>query len=164
MGSISEQLTSCLTSFDSEALLTLKLTTNLLCHLIQSRKTGGATKSFFKWPTLASFSFIFGLFKQTSITIFTTNQCEKMSCTSRIRCQASNPQPLEHESLPITTKPGLSPTTESLSSHTNFLESKIQSCLMSNGKKVGDRSTYSQPRGEIMIKQVVMSKYESSCK
>ena len=32
-----------------------------------------------KWPTPASFSFIFGLFKQTNNTIFTTIQFEKMS-------------------------------------------------------------------------------------
>ena len=30
----------------------------------------------FLWPTLASFPFIFSLFK-TNYTIFTTNQCEK---------------------------------------------------------------------------------------
>ena len=33
---------------------------------------------FLKGPTPASFSFIFGLFKQT-LQIFTTNICEKMS-------------------------------------------------------------------------------------
>ena len=38
---------------------------------------------------------------QTNISIFTTNICEK--CPSSIRCQDLNPQPLERESLPITT-------------------------------------------------------------
>ena len=50
-------------------------------------------------------SFIFGLFHTNIITIFTTNKCEE--CPSNIRCRDSNPQPLEHESPPITTRPGL---------------------------------------------------------
>ena len=54
---------------------------------------------FLNGPTPASFSFTFGLFKQT-LQIFTTNICEK--CPSRIRCCDSNPQPLECESPPIT--------------------------------------------------------------
>ena len=71
----------------------------------------------FKWshdyflkngPIPASFSFIFGLFKQT-IQFFTTNQCEKMSCPSSIRHRDSNPRPSERESPPITTRPGLPP-------------------------------------------------------
>ena len=40
---------------------------------------------------------------QTHIKIFTTNKCEKMSILD------SNSRPLEHESPPITTKPGLPP-------------------------------------------------------
>ena len=44
---------------------------------------------------------------QTNITIFTTIICEK--CPSSIWCRDSNPQPLERESLPITTRPGLPP-------------------------------------------------------
>ena len=63
-------------------------------------------KIFFNEPTPASFSFIFGLFKQT-IQLFTTNQCEK--CPTSIWRQDSNPRPLEHESSPITTRPGLLP-------------------------------------------------------
>ena len=42
---------------------------------------------------------------QTNITIFTANKCEK--CPSSIWCQDSNSRPLEHESPPITTRPGL---------------------------------------------------------
>ena len=38
---------------------------------------------------------------------FTTNICEK--CPSSIRCRDSNPRPLERESLPFTTRPGLPP-------------------------------------------------------
>ena len=48
-------------------------------------------------PTLATFSFIFGL--------FATNICEKYP--SSIWRQDSNPHPLKHELSPITTRPGL---------------------------------------------------------
>ena len=41
---------------------------------------------------------------QTNITIFTTNQCEHISCPSSILHQNSNQQPLKHELSPITTK------------------------------------------------------------
>ena len=44
---------------------------------------------------------------QTNITNFTTIKCEK--CPSSIRCWDSNPRPLEHKSLPITTRTGLLP-------------------------------------------------------
>ena len=63
---------------------------------------------FLNGPYPASFSFIFGLFKQTNSSIFTTNICEK--CPSSIRCWDLNPRPLEHESSPITTRPGLHPS------------------------------------------------------
>ena len=46
---------------------------------------------------------------QTNNTIFTTNQCEKMSCPSSIWHRDLNPQPSERESPPITTRPGLQP-------------------------------------------------------
>ena len=60
--------------------------------------------NFLNGPTLASFSFIFGLF-QSNNTFFTTNKCEK--CPSSIRRQDTNPRPLEHAWSPITTRPGL---------------------------------------------------------
>ena len=41
------------------------------------------------------------------ITFFTTDQCEKMSCPSSIYRRDSNPQPLECEPPPTTTRPGL---------------------------------------------------------
>ena len=64
---------------------------------------------FFKnGPSPASISFIFELF-QTNNTIFTTIQCEQMSCPSSIRCRDSNTRPLDCESPPITTRPGLPP-------------------------------------------------------
>ena len=48
---------------------------------------------------------------QTNYTLFTANQCEKMSkCPSSVwQCMDSNPQPYKHESSPITTRPGLPP-------------------------------------------------------
>ena len=52
---------------------------------------------------------------QTSITIFTL--CVKMSNPSSIRCRDSNPRPLERETLPITTRPGLPPKVQSLLCH-----------------------------------------------
>ena len=55
---------------------------------------------FLNGPLPASFSFIFGLLKQT--TIF-TSQCEKYP--SSIRRRDSNPPPLEHDSSPIITRP-----------------------------------------------------------
>ena len=63
---------------------------------------------------------LFHLFSsfQTNITIFTTNICEK--CPSSIRCWDSNPQPLEHESPPITTWPGLPPNTKLTSNSARF--------------------------------------------
>ena len=61
---------------------------------------------FLNGPTPASFSFIFGLFKQTLQFL---QQKYVKKCPSSKRCRDSNPQPLEFESLPITTKPGLPP-------------------------------------------------------
>ena len=55
-------------------------------------------------PTPASFLFIFGLFKQTLQFL---QQINVKKCPSSIRCRDLNPQPLEHESRPITTRPGL---------------------------------------------------------
>ena len=52
-------------------------------------------------------SFNFGLLRTNIITNFTTNICEK--CSSSIQCWDSNPRPSEHESPPITTRPGLPP-------------------------------------------------------
>ena len=50
--------------------------------------------------------YIFSSF-QTNITIFTTNKCD--NCPYSIRWWDSNPQPLDHESPPIATKPGIPP-------------------------------------------------------
>ena len=75
--------------------------------------------SFLNGPSPASSSFIFGLC-QTNNTICTTNHCEKMSCPSSIWRQDLNPQPLERESPPITTRPGLPPIERSL--HWNILQ------------------------------------------
>ena len=66
---------------------------------------------FKKWTNPGLFFVFFGLSKQTSIQ-FLQQICEKMSIPSSIRCQDSNPRPLDHESSsPITTRPGLPPIT-----------------------------------------------------
>ena len=51
-------------------------------------------------PPLPHLSFISGLFKQTSLQILQQINVEK--CPSSIWCWDSDPQPLEHESPPIT--------------------------------------------------------------
>ena len=50
------------------------------------------------------FLFIFGLFRQT-FQMFTTNICEKMSIQDMV--PGFEPRPLECESPPIITRPGL---------------------------------------------------------
>ena len=72
------------------------------CH---SRQT---ETSFFKWANPGLFFIYFRSF-QTNTIIFTANQRGKMSCPSSIQSLDSNPQPLKHESSPITTRPGLPP-------------------------------------------------------
>ena len=53
------------------------------------------------WPLFSLFSSF-----QTHITIFTTNRYVK-KCPCSIQSRYSNSQPLEHDSSPITTRPGL---------------------------------------------------------
>ena len=61
--------------------------------------------AFFNSPSPILFSFIFGLCKQTNYTIL-----QKMTkCPYSIQCYDLNPIPPEHESPPITTRPGLPP-------------------------------------------------------
>ena len=60
----------------------------------------------FNWAIQAPFIVYFRSF-QTNITVFTINTREKSP--SSIRCKDSNPQSLEPESPPITTRPGLPP-------------------------------------------------------
>ena len=74
---------------------------------------------FFKLANPGLF-FVYFRSLQTNInTIFTTNQCEQTSCQSSIQCWDSNPQPLKHESSPITTRAGLPPPVPS------FLRDKL---------------------------------------
>ena len=68
-------------------------------------------------PTPATFSFFRSF--QTNNTIFTTNQCEK--CPFSMRRHDLNPQPFEHESSPITTRPGLLPSHVSATVFLSFL-------------------------------------------
>ena len=53
----------------------------------------------------ASFIMYFRYFQTNTTTNFITNICEK--CPSSMRCWDSNARPLECESPPITTRPGL---------------------------------------------------------
>ena len=57
---------------------------------------------FFKWAILDLFFVYFHLFKQISQFL---QQIIVKKCPSNIRCWDSNPQPLKHESPPITTRP-----------------------------------------------------------
>ena len=66
----------------------------------------GSQWRFFKWANPGLFLIYFWSF-QTNNTIFKTIQCENV--TSSLRCADLNPQPLEHESSPITNRPGLPP-------------------------------------------------------
>ena len=50
---------------------------------------------------------VYFCFFQTNNTIFLTNKCEK--CPSGFRCWDTNPQPLVHESSPVTTRLGFPP-------------------------------------------------------
>ena len=50
--------------------------------------------------------FIFSLSKQTSLQFL--QQIHVKKCPSSVQCWVSNPQPLDHESSPMTTTPGLS--------------------------------------------------------
>ena len=59
-----------------------------------------------RWAIPCIFLFIFGGSKQTLQFL---QQTDVKKCPSSIPCQVSNPQPLERESLPITTRPGLPP-------------------------------------------------------
>ena len=78
-----------------------------LCYRYLKQSIASIPKSFLKGSTLVSFSFIFGLF-QTNNTFFYNKSMWKMSkCPSSIRCRDSIPRIFEHESSPITTRPGL---------------------------------------------------------
>ena len=74
---------------------------------------------FLKWANPGLFFVYFRSFQTNIITIFTTNICEK--CPSSIQCRDLNPQPLERESLPITSRPGLPSF--------NFYPLSISSCF-----------------------------------
>ena len=58
------------------------------------------SEMFLNGQTAASFWYF-----QINITIFTTNQCKKMSCSSSTQPQDLNPKPFKHESSPITPRP-----------------------------------------------------------
>ena len=61
--------------------------------------------SFLNGRIPASFC-LFSVISNKQYNFFTKDQCGKMSCPSSIVRRDSNPQPLKHESSPITTRPG----------------------------------------------------------
>ena len=79
-------------------------TSNLFCKTLQISKL---VICFLNGPTTDSFSFIFGLFKQT---VQFLQQIYVKKCPSSIWCRDSNSQPSEREYPPITTRPGLPPS------------------------------------------------------
>ena len=95
-------------------------TFNRLNRSRMSLKLYNITTVSYKWANPGLFFVYFWSF-QANNTMFTTNQCEKLSkCPSSIQCQDSNPQPYKYESSPITTRPGLPPL--------QFLASSIVIC------------------------------------
>ena len=52
---------------------------------------------------------LFHLFSSFATTVQFLQQINVKKCSSSIQCWDSNPLPLEHESPPITTRPGLPP-------------------------------------------------------
>ena len=66
-------------------------------------------------PFLKRLSFhFFWSFKTNIIIIFATDQCEKIVMSIQYTAPGFEPQPLEREPLPITTRPGLPPQTIAL--------------------------------------------------
>ena len=86
-------------------LLAVSLVSLKQCHLANHLKKC----SFLKMGQPGLFFVYFWSFRIKIVTIFTTNQCEKMSCRSSIRRWDSNPRASEHEPPRITTRPGLPP-------------------------------------------------------
>ena len=88
-----EELDSWFCSAEMNDLFKGKCSTLFLCQF------------FFKNGTTPALFVYFQAF-QINNTIMTANKCEKMSCPSSLRCQDLSSQPLQHESSPITTRPG----------------------------------------------------------
>ena len=84
------------------------------CHILRCLKNGKISKiglrysQRFKWVIPGLFFIYFCLFKQT-LQFFATNICGKMLGPSRIWRRDLNQRHSEHESSPITTRPGLPP-------------------------------------------------------
>ena len=97
--------------------------------------------SFFKkWANPGLFFVYLWTFQKIN-TNFTINQCEK--CPSSIRRRDSNPRPFEHESSPITTRPGLPPSDViSLNADQVCNTTEASARLLSSRFKRGGRSHY----------------------
>ena len=94
-------------SFQDSRLLKMTLKLSKRLRIILTRKYFVHISN--KWANTGLFFVYFRSF-QTYNTIFTTKQYEKMSKgQSSIWRRDWNPQPFEHESSPITTRPGLPP-------------------------------------------------------
>ena len=89
-------------------------------------KTGFKNLSSFLFKKMGHPRPLFRLFLsfQTNNTIIRTNKCEKVMTTS-LRRRDSNTWPSEHESPPITTKPGLPPKRTRMSHYLNIQRGKI---------------------------------------
>ena len=121
-----------------------------MCNLFKIGQSRPLFALFFKTngPTPASFLFFLGLFL-TNNTILATNECEK--CPSNIQRRDLNPRPLDHESSPITTRPGLPP----LGLFGLFLSFRIATFTLSK-EKVGCHAWDSNPGLHMLQKMVIV--------
>ena len=91
--------------------------TSNLCSALQLIANCNAL-IFFNGPSSASFSYIF-VFSNKHYNSY--NKCMwKILCSSSIWCRDSNPQSLEHQSPPLTTRPGLPPNCRKYLSTSNY--------------------------------------------
>ena len=102
-----------------------------------------------KWPTPASYSFIFGLCKQTIQVLQQINAKNVMSIQL---CQDSNPQSFNHASSPITTRPGLSPLFLGFQSDQHLLNAR--GCIQS---KLALNNSIWAGKGDIILQKSVLT-------
>ena len=78
---------------------------------------------FKKWANSGFFFIYFRSFSNKQYNFY--NKSIGKKCPSSIRRRDSNPQPLKHESLPISTRPGLPPNADICLCHNKVQQSKI---------------------------------------
>ena len=76
-----------------------------------------------KWANSGFFFINFRSFSNKQYNFY--NKSIGKKCPSSIRRRDSNPQPLKHESLPISTRPGLPPNADICLCHNKVQQSKI---------------------------------------